>query len=140
MADVKKIDGDLTVSKAKVAIVVGRFNGFIVESLLHGALARGAQILLEGAQATFLDLDHGTYPYVTSSNPTAGYAAVGTGLGPRDLDRIVVDLESCPIGLADLPELDRIRHRPLQPLVRHDDLLGAMGLALRGRGGGVGTS
>ena len=43
----------------------------------------------KGAQATFLDLDHGTYPYVTSSNPTAGGACVGTGLGPRDIDRIV---------------------------------------------------
>jgi len=58
-------------------------------TLLHDALARGAQILLEGAQATFLDLDHGTYPYVTSSNPTAGGACAGTGLGPRDIDRIV---------------------------------------------------
>jgi len=57
--------------------------------LLHGALGRGAHVLLEGAQATFLDLDHGTYPYVTSSNPTAGGACVGTGLGPRDIDRIV---------------------------------------------------
>ena len=46
-------------------------------------------LLLEGAQATFLDLDHGTYPYVTSSNPTAGGACAGTGLGPRDIDRIV---------------------------------------------------
>ncbi len=57
--------------------------------LLHGALASGSHVLLEGAQATFLDLDHGTYPYVTSSNPTAGGACVGTGLGPRDIDRIV---------------------------------------------------
>jgi adenylosuccinate synthase len=46
-------------------------------------------VLLEGAQATFLDLDHGTYPYVTSSNPIAGGACVGTGLGPRDIDRVV---------------------------------------------------
>ena len=58
-------------------------------SLLHTALADGAHVLLEGAQATFLDLDHGTYPYVTSSNPTAGGACVGTGLGPRDISRIV---------------------------------------------------
>jgi adenylosuccinate synthase len=58
-------------------------------SLLHNALAADAHILLEGAQATFLDLDHGTYPYVTSSNPTAGGASVGSGLGPRDLGRIV---------------------------------------------------
>ncbi len=58
-------------------------------SLLHNGLARGAHVLLEGAQATFLDLDHGTYPYVTSSNPTAGGACAGTGLGPRDIDRVV---------------------------------------------------
>jgi adenylosuccinate synthase len=58
-------------------------------SLLHAALERGAHVLLEGAQATFLDLDHGTYPYVTSSNPTAGGACVGTGIGPRDIGRIV---------------------------------------------------
>jgi adenylosuccinate synthase len=58
-------------------------------TLLHDAVSRGAHVLLEGAQATFLDLDHGTYPYVTSSNPTAGGACAGSGLGPRDLDRIV---------------------------------------------------
>ncbi len=57
--------------------------------VVHDALARGERILLEGAQATFLDLDHGTYPFVTSSNPVAGGAATGSGLGPRDLTRIV---------------------------------------------------
>jgi len=57
--------------------------------LLHDALDADDAILLEGAQATFLDLDHGTYPFVTSSNPTAGGACVGTGIGPRYLTRIV---------------------------------------------------
>ena len=57
--------------------------------LVHDALAAGQRILLEGAQATFLDLDHGTYPFVTSSNPVAGGACTGSGLGPRDLSRIV---------------------------------------------------
>ncbi len=56
---------------------------------LHEAVASGRNILMEGAQATFLDLDHGTYPFVTSSNPVAGGAATGSGLGPRDLNRIV---------------------------------------------------
>jgi len=56
---------------------------------LHDAVASGRNILMEGAQATFLDLDHGTYPFVTSSNPVAGGAATGSGLGPRDLNRIV---------------------------------------------------
>ncbi|MEI7547018.1 MAG: adenylosuccinate synthase [Actinomycetota bacterium] len=57
--------------------------------MLHAALDRDDALLLEGAQATFLDLDHGTYPFVTSSNPTAGGACVGTGIGPRYLTRIV---------------------------------------------------
>jgi len=58
-------------------------------NLLHDARESGENILLEGAQATFLDIDHGTYPYVTSSNPISGGAAVGSGLGPRHIDRIV---------------------------------------------------
>ncbi len=58
-------------------------------NLLHDALAADSSILLEGAQATFLDIDHGTYPYVTSSNPTAGGACAGSGLGPRDITRVV---------------------------------------------------
>lgn len=58
-------------------------------NLLHDAREKGEHILLEGAQATFLDVDHGTYPYVTSSNPTSGGAAVGSGLGPRHIDRVV---------------------------------------------------
>ena len=57
--------------------------------VVHDALAAGQRILLEGAQATFLDLDHGTYPFVTSSNPVAGGACTGSGLGPRDLTDIV---------------------------------------------------
>jgi adenylosuccinate synthase len=57
--------------------------------IVHDALDSGQKIMLEGAQATFLDLDHGTYPFVTSSNPTAGGACVGTGIGPRDIERVV---------------------------------------------------
>lgn len=58
-------------------------------SLVHNALDTGQGVLLEGAQATFLDLDHGTYPFVTSSNPVAGGACTGAGVGPRDIDRII---------------------------------------------------
>ena len=58
-------------------------------SLVHERLEAGDDVLLEGAQATFLDLDHGTYPFVTSSNPTAGGACVGSGVGPRYIDRVV---------------------------------------------------
>ena len=58
-------------------------------ALVHEALDTGQQVMLEGAQATYLDLDHGTYPFVTSSNPTAGGACVGSGIGPRDITRVV---------------------------------------------------
>jgi adenylosuccinate synthase len=58
-------------------------------AVVHDALAAGRNLLMEGAQATFLDLDHGTYPFVTSSNPVAGGACTGTGLGPRDIDRVI---------------------------------------------------
>lgn len=57
--------------------------------LVQGALAAGGGVLLEGAQATFLDLDHGTYPFVTSSNTVAGAACTGAGIGPRQIDRII---------------------------------------------------
>jgi adenylosuccinate synthase len=58
-------------------------------SMVHDALDADQHVLLEGAQATFLDLDHGTYPYVTSSNPVAGGACTGAGVGPRHIDRVI---------------------------------------------------
>src|SRR5665809_110637 len=57
--------------------------------LVQRALDSGANVLFEGAQATMLDLDHGTYPFVTSSNPIAGGACAGAGVGPRDIQRII---------------------------------------------------
>lgn len=57
--------------------------------LLHDALEGGQNVLFEGAQAMFLDLDHGTYPFVTSSNPVAGGVCVGAGVGPRHIDRVI---------------------------------------------------
>jgi adenylosuccinate synthase len=56
---------------------------------LHRALQQGKELLFEGAQGTFLDIDHGTYPYVTSSNTTAGGACTGTGVPPHRMDRVV---------------------------------------------------
>jgi adenylosuccinate synthase len=58
-------------------------------SLINDALGDGTQVLFEGAQATMLDLDHGTYPFVTSSSPTAGGVCAGAGIGPRHLSRII---------------------------------------------------
>jgi adenylosuccinate synthase len=57
--------------------------------LLHQAVRRGDDILFEGAQGTFLDLDHGTYPFVTSSSTTAGGACTGSGIPPHRMDRVV---------------------------------------------------
>jgi adenylosuccinate synthase len=57
--------------------------------LVHRALRAGRTVLLEGAQGTLLDLDHGTYPFVTSSNPVAAAAAVGVGIGPNRIDAVV---------------------------------------------------
>ncbi|MGL5809988.1 MAG: adenylosuccinate synthase [Nocardioides sp.] len=57
--------------------------------LLNRALDEGRTVLFEGAQATMLDVDHGTYPFVTSSNPVAGGACVGAGVGPTRIDRVI---------------------------------------------------
>ena len=73
------------------AILGERLKPYVSDTVnfLHDALDRNENLLLEGAQATFLDIDHGTYPFVTSSNPIAGGACAGTGLGPRDITRII---------------------------------------------------
>jgi len=57
--------------------------------LLNKALESGKTVLLEGSQGTLLDVDHGTYPYVTSSNPTSGGACTGSGIGPTKIDRVI---------------------------------------------------
>jgi adenylosuccinate synthase len=57
--------------------------------LVHEALEAGRPVLFEGAQATYLDLDHGTYPFVTSSNPIAGGVCTGAGVGPRAIERVI---------------------------------------------------
>ena len=68
-----------------------RLKGHMADTidLVHTVLEDDGDVLFEGAQATFLDLDHGTYPFVTSSNPTAGGACTGAGVGPRHIDRVV---------------------------------------------------
>ena len=74
-----------------MAEVVPRLRPHVADSvgLVHDALDAGENVLFEGAQATFLDLDHGTYPFVTSSNPVAGGACTGAGIGPRHIQRVV---------------------------------------------------
>jgi adenylosuccinate synthase len=87
---------------------------------LHNALQRGKEILFEGAQGTFLDIDHGTYPYVTSSNTTAGGACTGTGVPPHRMDRVlgVMKAYTTRVGEGALPTEDRAVAKMLHELGR----------------------
>jgi adenylosuccinate synthase len=94
--------------------------------LVWEALDAGGVVLFEGAQGTLLDIDHGTYPFVTSSNPVAGAACTGTGAGPRDIDEVwgVAKAYATRVGSGPFPtEL-------------HDEL----GTTLRESGGEYGTT
>ncbi len=94
--------------------------------LMWELLDSGQRVIFEGAQATMLDIDHGTYPFVTSSNPIAGAACVGAGVGPRDIDEVwgVAKAYATRVGAGPFPtELDD-----------------AMGEQLRERGGEFGTT
>jgi len=95
-------------------------------SLLHRALDDEQLVIFEGAQAALLDIDHGTYPFVTSSNPVAGAACVGSGVGPRDITEVwgVAKAYATRVGAGPFPtELN-------------DDL----GDEIRRRGGEFGTT
>ncbi|WP_462186406.1 MULTISPECIES: adenylosuccinate synthase [unclassified Frankia] len=77
--------------------------------ILDRALRAGKVVLLEGSQGTLLDVDHGTYPFVTSSNPTAGYAATGAGIGPTRISRVIgiIKAYTTRVGAGPFPtELD----------------------------------
>src|SRR5438128_7624373 len=87
---------------------------------LHRALQSGREILFEGAQGTFLDIDHGTYPYVTSSNTTAGGACTGSGVPPHRMDRVlgVMKAYTTRVGEGALPTEDRQLAQRLHKLGR----------------------
>ena len=77
--------------------------------LVWDALERDRLVIFEGAQGTLLDIDHGTYPFVTSSNPVAGAACVGAGVGPKDIDEVwgIAKAYSTRVGSGPFPsELD----------------------------------
>jgi adenylosuccinate synthase len=82
---------DVEATVAQFAALGARLAPYVSDTVneLHDALDAGSDLLLEGAQATFLDIDHGTYPFVTSSNPISSGACSGTGLGPRSISRVV---------------------------------------------------
>jgi adenylosuccinate synthase len=71
--------------------LAGRLEPCVADTgkLLHEGLQAGKNVMLEGAQGTLLDLDKGTYPFVTSSNPVAGYALASAGIGPKEVDRVI---------------------------------------------------
>jgi adenylosuccinate synthase len=94
--------------------------------LLGRALDRGEVVLLEGSQGTLLDVDHGTYPFVTSSSPTAGGAAAGSGIGPTRISRVIGILKAYTT---------RVGSGPF-PTELHDDF----GEYLRKAGGEVGVT
>jgi adenylosuccinate synthase len=105
----------------EVLALAEKFKGRITDTsvVLHEALRAGKKVLFEGAQGTFLDLDHGTYPFVTSSHPTAGGACIGAGVGPTAIDKVigVVKAYTTRVGAGPFPtELkdatgDRLRER-----------------------------
>ncbi len=82
--DIQKTIDDALAMKAAIEPMIAD-----VTALLHGARGQGENILFEGAQGTLLDIDLGTYPFVTSSNTTAGGASTGTGVGPLYLDYVL---------------------------------------------------
>jgi adenylosuccinate synthase len=89
--------------------------------LVQTALARGEHVLLEGAQGTLLDLDHGSYPYVTSSNPVAGGACTGGGIGPLQVDEVIGVMKAYSTRVGSGP----------YPTELHDEI--GAGIAERGR-------
>jgi adenylosuccinate synthase len=97
-----------------------------VSLYLHRAIADGRAVMFEGAQGTMLDIDHGTYPFVTSSNATAGGAATGLGVGPRAIEAVlgVAKAYTTRVGAGPLPT----------------ELLGEMGERLRETGQEYGAS
>jgi adenylosuccinate synthase len=109
--DVLKAFGAKPLSFAKVhrayRAAGNRLKPFVTNTvvLLHEAMRRGEDMLFEGAQGTFLDIDHGTYPYVTSSNTTAGGACTGSGLPPHRVDRVmgVMKAYTTRVGEGPLP-------------------------------------
>ena len=104
--------GPISFAKVNADFLVAgeRLRPFVANTVvyLHTALQHGKEILFEGAQGTFLDIDHGTYPYVTSSNTTAGGACTGTGVPPHRMDRVlgVMKAYTTRVGEGALPTED----------------------------------
>jgi adenylosuccinate synthase len=105
-----------------------RLEQFIADTttLAHRALDDGRVVVFEGAQGALLDIDHGTYPFVTSSNPVAGAACIGAGVGPRDIDEVwgIAKAYTTRVGAGPFPT----------------ELEDEVGAEIRERGGEFGTT
>jgi adenylosuccinate synthase len=112
----------------EIAAYADRLRPLVADTglLLCRALDDGKVVLLEGGQATMLDVDHGTYPFVTSSNPTAGGACTGSGIPPSRLDRVVAIVKAYTTRVGEGPF----------PTELHDEA----GDRLRQAGGEFGTT
>ena len=108
-------------------------------TLVQDALRAGDHVLLEGAQGTLLDLDHGSYPFVTSSNPVAGGACTGGGIGPLQVSEVigVMKAYTTRVGAGPVPDRaprrDRRGDRHARPRVRDDDRAATPGRLVRRR-------
>jgi adenylosuccinate synthase len=85
------VELDPTAVAAQFVAYAQRLQPHLIEGsvFIDDTLRRGGNVLAEGAQGTFLDIDHGTYPFVTSSSPTAGGVLTGLGVGPRHVRRVI---------------------------------------------------
>jgi adenylosuccinate synthase len=96
---------------AEYSATARRLRPFVTNTVrfLHEQMQRGANMLFEGAQGTFLDIDHGTYPFVTSSNTTAGGACTGSGIPPHRMDKVVGVMKAYTtrVGEGPLPTEDQ---------------------------------
>lgn len=131
-AVITKVFGGEALSAADITAEYGQYAEVIqplvaeTSQMIMRGYAAGENLLFEGAHGSLLDIDHGTYPYVTSSHPISGGATVGTGLGPRDIDEVV--------GVA------KVYTTRVGEGVFMTELHGDQGDAIRERGGEFGTT
>ncbi|MCY7365618.1 MAG: adenylosuccinate synthase [Frankiaceae bacterium] len=127
----KAVDPDAVVDE--LLSYVDRVRPMVADTslVLNEALDRGETVLLEGGQATLLDVDHGTYPFVTSSSATAGGACTGSGIGPRRVDKVIAVVKAYTT---------RVGEGPFPTELAGAGQDGADGEALRANGHEFGTT
>jgi adenylosuccinate synthase len=102
--------------------VVAKQSGILKKKRVNQALKKNKKVIFEGAQGTFLDIDFGTYPYVTSSNPVAGFVGAGCGVGPNEIGSVmgIVKAYTTRVGEGPFPTefssdlMERIRQKGME--------------------------